>query len=269
MLETLPLVAALLGTPPDAAPVEEAPLFIDTDMPDAGVPEPRLPLPPADGPPKVLRPQPVTSDPPELLARALDPAGTSPGCFGWTLAARVAACVVGASSLQGGGVWRLELPGERGAPYVLWTEQTIHEGGRAIPADPVETDAARARLATLAPGPLGDLLEMEGPGQLFLEAAAPARVVWKARKVRSEGHPLSGTWEVERHTIQAHCGARRARLFEAEIGGRTGGDLRLWVLDGGAWLLAELTARWAVEGDSGLEVRAALVPLGALCQRKR
>lgn len=140
------------------------PEFIETDSPDGGVAEatdpddemPRLPAVPATPPGRPRRPQSPSPAPPAALARDLDPAVTTFGCLAFSTSTNTAACVEGGSTAVPGGRAVLTLLGQPDDPYELWTVQPAAEGGQTVPGDPLEVEAARARLVSLDARPLGD-----------------------------------------------------------------------------------------------------------------
>jgi hypothetical protein len=246
------------------------PEFIETDSPDGGVAEatdpddemPRLPAVPATPPGRPRRPQSPSPAPPAALARDLDPAVTTFGCLAFSTSTNTAACVEGGSTAVPGGRAVLTLLGQPDDPYELWTVQPAAEGGQTVPGDPLEVEAARARLVSLDARPLGDPATLEGPGRLFLADATPAWLVWQVRggRLGASGAPA------ERHAVVLSCGARRARLFSSTAPGGPQ-RLRAWVLSGDRFLLADFQTDHGPSAADGRSGRAVLVDLHRLCRR--
>jgi hypothetical protein len=306
MIAALPLLLALLS-PPDAPLLRSAPAgpptapptdppewvdladttttgepeFIETDSADAGLPEtpvnegdegddtPKLPAPPSAPLGRFRRPQAPSNDPPPALARDLDPVITPRGCLGWAEATQTAACVEGQRTSQGGGRAVLTLLGQTDEPYLLWTHQTAAEGDRTVPSDPIELEAARARLAALAITPLpAPQVLMTGPGREHLGEDTPVWLVWKRTRVGSTAN-AEGPVDVNRHAVGLTCGARRARLFELAAPGGTQ-QVRVFTVGRpeARFAVIDFTRTWVLNHERGDLTRAVVVDLDRLCRRR-
>lgn len=310
MIAPLPLLLALLAAPPvpDAPILRSAPAgpptapptdppewvdladttttgepeFITTDSADAGLPEtpvnegdvgddtPKLPAPPSAPLGRFRRAQAPSNDPPAALARDLDPVVTPRGCLGWAEASQTAACIEGQRTSSGGGRAVLSLLGQTDEPYLLWTHQSAAEGDRTVPADPLEVEAARARLTALGVAPLGTpRVVMTGPGREHLGEDAPVWLTWKRTRAGSAADAAAGLVDVYRHAVMLTCGARRARLFELAAPGGTQ-QVRVFVVGPPErrFAVLDFTRAWMLNHERGDVTRAVVVDLERLCRRR-
>ncbi len=203
------------------------------------------PLPPAELP---SAPSAEAKDKPPPLV----PADLPYGCFAFSTVERAALCVVGESSIQGGGSYKLVFVGAAPSSFVVahWASLDLNDHPLLLDVRArasVEARVAKGAYQRLPPEPASILSVEGGPTKATVGGIT---IALSRRKISTTTLP-DGMWDNVKDTLTIQmCKQPSRSVHVAELGGPMSSHATSWSL-GPNFVLIEYSGTFGQEGDSG------------------